>query len=260
MLKMYSKLMFFAVTVMQFSAVVIASDNEAEISKVVTIIPKLDLLDIRPSIHYSHVMYDVNRRESEADAEKFRLFMSALLLGDHREDRMLKEQEKKNRLSIMIPSDSFARVEELDSQDSFESVCQDIDTTVPFSQFEHANRSSMQQDYCPGVRPKVTRNRFFSDFIDVKESFAGYESDPGDSQKNHIKRCCNKEKEEELLSSSIFLEPLQGEEYSESNLSVFTGLLSDDDDKISDHLSETIFNVSPASTIINDQDDSQDDL
>lgn len=240
MLKMYGKLMFFAVTVMQFSAVVIASDNEAEISKVVTIIPKLDLLDLRRSIHYSHALYDVNRRESEADAEKFRLFMSALLLGDHRENRMLEEQEKKNRLSIMIPSDSFARVEELDSQDSFESVCQDIDTTVPFSQFEHANRSSMQQDYCPGVRPKVTRNRFFSDFIDVKESFAGYESDQ-DSKKVHVKVSRDEMAEAELLSSSIFLEPLQGEQ-------------------LSDPLSESIFNVSPASTIINDQDDSQDDL
>jgi len=257
MLKMYGEIMFFAVTVMQFSTIVIASDNEAEVSNVVTIIPKLNLLDLRPSIHYSHAMYDVNRKESPEEAERFRLLMGSLLLRDRRENRLI--QDRENSLSIMIPSESFARVEELSSLDSFESVCQNIDTTVPFSQFEHVNTSRIDQSFCPGIRSKVTRNRFFSDFIDEKNLTAGYESDRDDSERNYIQRCCNTATEEQLLSSSIFLEPLEGENFSESNLSVFTGLLSQSDQS-SDQLSVSIFNTSPASTIINEDIDYQDEV
>jgi len=256
MLKMYGQILLFTVTVIQCCTVVIASDNKVEVSKIVTIIPKLNLLDLRPSIHYSHAMYDVNRKESPEEAERFRLLMGSLLLRDRRDDRLI---QNKNSLSIMIPSESFARVEELDSQDSFESVCQNIDTTVPFSQFEHVDTLRRDQSFCPGVRPKVTRNRFFSEVIDEKNLAAGYESDRDDSQRHHIKRCCNTATEEQLLSSSIFLEPLEGENFSDSNLSVFTGLLSDDDQS-NDQLSISIFNTSPASTIINEDIEHQDEL
>jgi len=138
MFKIYGNIIFFAVTVsMQFFTVVIASDNPKS-GKII-----LHEIDVPQSIHDTQVVSNFNKKKSEEEILHFS--MSTFCGGDRREDRMIEEQKKKNRLSLILPKlCRNNRIDEL--EDSISGSHNSTATHTP-KKIEHStSRIALVQD------------------------------------------------------------------------------------------------------------------
>jgi len=111
MLKKYATfLTFFTLITVQTFDNVFASDDEKTGQNIIV---ETDVLDLRPSSHYAHVAYDTNARESQEDADRYRLLMTAIIQGRRLEDCVEADKKRQERSMNLVPFNSSGRVEEL---------------------------------------------------------------------------------------------------------------------------------------------------
>ena len=211
MFKIYGNIIFFAAIVMQFFVVVIASDN-AESGKII-----LREIDVSQSIHDTQVVSDFNKKESEEEILHFS--MSTFCGGDRREDRMIEEQKKKNRLSLILPK--LCRNNRIDELEDSIPVSNNFIASHTPKKIEHSiSGIALVQDVQIEEAQKLATANVFDESLESllnrTQSFQAYK---------HIDQTTHKK----LVGRLIHFKPTERESFSSgSDVSLYNGEMLDD--------------------------------